>query len=199
MLWFGLHWFGSSAQIVQPTSNHLKSKPNQSEPNQSEPNQSEPNQSRPNQSKPNQSKPNQSNWNFLKSPRAPWSYFWSPSPLTFEIRLLKVQKLGEGQTSKFILRVRKEPTSTCLEYSLVDLQKLDEDMPHLRRKNMGGGGFPTNSICSVTWQCVALLYNFLGLRHQSVVQVIFGWFDFTKFDFCIIRLFLKTGLDLCVC
>ncbi len=26
-------------------------------------------------SKPNQSKPNQSNWNFLKSPRAPWSYF----------------------------------------------------------------------------------------------------------------------------
>ncbi len=48
-----------------------------SKPNQSEPNQSELNQSEPNQSKPNQSKPNQSNWNFLKSPRAPWSYFFS--------------------------------------------------------------------------------------------------------------------------
>ncbi len=63
-----------------------KSDPNQSEPNQSEPNQSDlnqskpnlsdPNQSKPNQSKPNQSKLNQSNWNFLKSPRAPWSYFF---------------------------------------------------------------------------------------------------------------------------
>ncbi len=58
-----------------------KSKPDQSEPNQSEPNQSDPNQSKPNlsdsnQRKPNQSKPNQSNWNFLKSPRAPWSYFF---------------------------------------------------------------------------------------------------------------------------
>ncbi len=48
-----------------------------SDPNQSEPNHSEPNHSRPNQSKPNQSKPNQSNWNFLKSPRAPWSYFFA--------------------------------------------------------------------------------------------------------------------------
>ncbi len=53
-----------------------KSDPNQSEPNQSEPNQSKLNQSKPNQSKPNQSEPNQSNWNFLKSPRAPWSYFF---------------------------------------------------------------------------------------------------------------------------
>ncbi len=52
-----------------------KSNPNQSEPNQSEPNQSKPNQSKPNQSKLNQSKPNQSKWNFLKSLRAPWSYF----------------------------------------------------------------------------------------------------------------------------
>ncbi len=54
-----------------------KSNPNQSEPNQSEPNQSKLNQSKPNQSKSNQSKPNQSNWNFLKSPWAPWSYFWA--------------------------------------------------------------------------------------------------------------------------
>ncbi len=42
--------------------------------NQSEQNQNEWNQSEGNQSKPNQSKPNQSNWNFLKPPRAPWSY-----------------------------------------------------------------------------------------------------------------------------
>ncbi len=34
------------------------------------------NQSKPNQSKPNQSKPNQRNRNCLKSPRAPWRYFW---------------------------------------------------------------------------------------------------------------------------
>ncbi len=47
-----------------------------SEPNQSEPNQSKANQSKPNEIKPNQSKPNQSKWNFLKSPRAPWSYFF---------------------------------------------------------------------------------------------------------------------------
>ncbi len=45
-----------------------------------DPNQSEPHQSEPNQSEPNQSEPNQSNWNFLKSPRAPWSYFWSLGP-----------------------------------------------------------------------------------------------------------------------
>ncbi len=32
--------------------------------------------SNPNKSEPNQSKPNQSNRNFLKSPRAPWSYFF---------------------------------------------------------------------------------------------------------------------------
>ncbi len=42
----------------------------------SDPNQSEPNQSDPNQSKPNLSKPNQCNWNFLKSPGAPWSFFF---------------------------------------------------------------------------------------------------------------------------
>ena len=53
-----------------------KNNPNQSKPNQSKPNQSKPNQSEPNQSEPNQSKPNQSNWKLLKSPRAPWSYFF---------------------------------------------------------------------------------------------------------------------------
>ena len=42
-------------------------------PNQSKPNQSNPNQSNPNQSNPSQSNPNQKNWNFLESPRAPWS------------------------------------------------------------------------------------------------------------------------------
>ncbi len=46
-------------------------------------NQSEPNQRELNQSKPKQSKPNQSNRNFLKSPRAPWSYFlWCSSTHT---------------------------------------------------------------------------------------------------------------------
>ncbi len=64
-----------------------KCDPNQSEPNQSEPNQSKPNQSKPNQSEQNQSKPNQSNpnQNFLKSRRAPWSYFFREQHFLREI------------------------------------------------------------------------------------------------------------------
>ncbi len=64
VIWGGLHDLGSN------------------EPNWCEPNQSTCRQcllltkkSKPNQSKPNQIEPNQSDWNFLKSPRAPWSYF----------------------------------------------------------------------------------------------------------------------------
>ena len=59
---------------------HLKSPKRQEFWQKSNLNQSELNQSKPNQSQPNKSKPNQSNWNFLKSPRVPWSYFsckWS--------------------------------------------------------------------------------------------------------------------------
>ncbi len=62
--------------MLSEKSKHFDEKCN---PNQSKPNQSEPNQSKPNQSKPNQTKPNQSNQNFLKSPWAAWSYFWSLS------------------------------------------------------------------------------------------------------------------------
>ncbi len=82
--WVSKLWILSEkSRNFDKKSNPNQSKPNQSEPSQSKPNQSEPNQSKPNQSKPNQRKPNQSNLNFLKSPRAPWSYFFVQFLLCF--------------------------------------------------------------------------------------------------------------------
>ncbi len=74
---------------------------------------SEPNQSKPNQSKPNQSKPNQSKWNFLKSPRAPWSYFWDQTGVILKVSKKLTVSLRELRTAQWrrwkLLQSVKQP------------------------------------------------------------------------------------------
>ncbi len=59
--------------------------------------------SNPYQSKPNQSKPNQSNRNFLKSPRAPWSYF-----CVFVLVCLDHNNISRTVTSKQLVVIAEE-------------------------------------------------------------------------------------------